>query len=373
MTGFAAGIADAIGLPAVYVRAAFVVLTFAGGVGLLAYGIGVILTISHIETEPTVREISTSQKIGLALMFLAALVALETAQIWFGDAVVWPVALIAFGLAAMLDRSGEDFTTWLDPESDERPTFGRIVVGSAVLLSGVALFFFASNQFSALGTTLFAVLVTVLGLALLAGPFLWRLMTALSEERRDRIRSEERSEVAAHLHDSVLQTLALIQRADEPAKMVTLARAQERELRSWLFEQNPDVDAAQLSTVLQRAASRVERDYDVRIDVVTVGDMSVSGSIEAVVKAAGEAMINAARHAGVNHVSVYAEVSDESVDVYVTDQGLGFDLAAVGDDRHGLSDSIVARMKRHGGEAVIETEVGEGTEVHLSMPLASET
>jgi signal transduction histidine kinase len=196
-----------------------------------------------------------------------------------------------------------------------------------------------------------------------------RLAGDLAAERRDRIRSEERSEMAAHLHDSVLQTLALIQRSDDPKKMVTLARSQERELRSWLYSSAQDNGDETLSRALEAAATRVERAHDVPVEVVVVNDVPVSNGVDAVVKAASEAMHNAAKHSTAGRVSVYAEAVGGMLDVFVTDQGAGFDLDVVPDDRHGIRDSIIGRMERHGGTAAITSEAGEGTEVHLEMPL----
>jgi len=374
-SGFAAGVAESLGVSATYVRAAFVVLALAGGVGLLAYVIGVAITVNSVDAGAK-RSIGRSQKLGLALMLIAALITLRAANLWFGDSVVWPVGLISFGLAAILDK-GDNYnrlSSWLAPGADGtvRPPMSRIVVGTLVLFAGVGTFVVTRDSLAPLGLPLLAVVVTVAGLALLVGPWIVRLVSALNEERGDRIRSEERSEVAAHLHDSVLQTLALIQRSDDPNKMVTLARAQERELRQWLFEADPDTDSALFSTALQSMANRVERDYDVRVELVTVGETLISPALDAMVRAAGEATANAARHAGAPWVSVYAETIDGQVDVYISDQGSGFDVASVNGDRHGIADSIIGRMERHGGRAEVTSEIGSGTEVHLSMPLGSD-
>lgn len=176
--------------------------------------------------------------------------------------------------------------------------------------------------------------------------------------------------MAAHLHDSVLQTLALIQRTDDPKRMVTLARAQERELRRWLYERAASPGSDRLSTALQAIADRVEADFDVPVETVMVGDVALDSGIQAAVGAAGEALTNAAKHAGVDRISLYAEVTDNAVEVFITDQGNGFDPSHVGDDRRGITESIVARMERHGGSAAVTSEPGEGTEVHLALPRA---
>ncbi len=176
--------------------------------------------------------------------------------------------------------------------------------------------------------------------------------------------------MASHLHDSVLQTLALIQRSDDPKRMVTLARGQERELRKWLFESAPTAGLDRLSSAIQVVADRVEADFDIPVEVIGVGDIELDDSMRALVGATGEALTNAAKHSGALKISVYHEVTPDAVEVFVTDQGKGFDAGAVAADRHGVSESIIARMKRHGGAATIMSEPGEGTEVALTMTRA---
>jgi signal transduction histidine kinase len=164
-----------------------------------------------------------------------------------------------------------------------------------------------------------------------------------------------------------LQTLALIQRTDDPKKMVTLARSQERDLRSWLFD-DTNTDADSIEGALTSAATRVEAAHDVPVSVVVVGEVGLPPERQdALIAATTEAMMNAAEHSGAPKISVYAEMAGGSVDVYVSDQGDGFDRDSVGDDRRGIRESIEARMKRHGGIAMIESIAGEGTEVHLTM------
>ena len=199
------------------------------------------------------------------------------------------------------------------------------------------------------------------------GPWVWRMMNELSDERRSRIRTEERAEMAAHLHDSVLQTLALIQRTDDPKRMITLARAQERDLRNWLYS-NDESAAVGLRQALGTMATAVEEKHNVPVEVVVVGDMPLNDRSSALVAAAGEATTNAAKHAGTSKVSVFAEVRDDEAEIFITDLGEGFDPNTIEDDRHGIVDSIIGRMKRQGGEAEINSEPGEGTEVRLTLP-----
>jgi signal transduction histidine kinase len=194
----------------------------------------------------------------------------------------------------------------------------------------------------------------------------------LSREREERRRSAERAETAAHLHDSVLQTLALLQRrSDDPAEVSALARRQERELREWLGGTvRPPGPARALREALEGAAAEVERDHRVAVEVVVVGDAPLDEGLAALVAASREALVNAGKHAGVDAVSLYAEADATAARVFVRDRGRGFDPAAAPADRRGLRESIVARLQRHGGAANIRSAPGSGTEVALSVPLA---
>ncbi len=183
--------------------------------------------------------------------------------------------------------------------------------------------------------------------------------------RSARIRSQERAEVAAHLHDSVLQTLALVQkRAEDPREVAALARRQERELRAWLNNTRPAGEET-LASALEAAAEEVEGDHHVPIEVVTVGDGPLDERAAALVAAAREALVNASKFAGPEPISLYVEVTDERVEVFVRDRGPGFAVDEVPNDRRGVRDSIVGRMERHGGRATVHSTPGYGTEVEL--------
>jgi signal transduction histidine kinase len=206
---------------------------------------------------------------------------------------------------------------------------------------------------------------------LVFGPWFVRLARSLASERSERIRSEERADLAAHLHDSVLQTLALIQRrADDPREVAGLARRQERELRHWLFERRDGQGAVTLAAALEQAAAEVEALHKVRVETVTVGDCPLDERLLATVSAAREALTNAAKFAGGDQIDLYCEVSDERIQVFVRDRGVGFDATAIPDDRRGVSHSILERMRQHGGRAEIHSEPGKGTEVELLMERA---
>ncbi|MDJ0923143.1 MAG: PspC domain-containing protein [Acidimicrobiia bacterium] len=359
--GLAGGIADRVGVPDAYVRAAFVSLSLAGGAGIILYLIGSAIAIESDE-EPA-EPAAMRQVVALSLLFLGLMVFFRGLDLWFGDSVVWSGTLLAFGGAAMWDRTNLFDAT----ESGIAPSRMRIAVGALLLLAGFASFSSGIDAIESMGPAVTAAALTAAGFTIIFGPWVTSLARDLSEERRNRIRSDERSDMAAHLHDSVLQTLALIQRSDDPKRMVTLARAQERDLRNWLYG-SEDGTATGLRQALQNAAGSVEAKQDVPVEVVIVGDMPLAAGSAALVAATGEAMTNAAKHSGATKVSVFAEVREDAVEVFVTDQGTGFDKGQIDPDRHGIVDSIQGRMKRHGGEAEITSEPGEGTEVRLMLP-----
>lgn len=369
VTGLAAGIGRRLGIETVFIRAAFAVLAFLWGLGIVLYVAGWAATIDRasdldVASHPTLER---SQRLGALMVFVAVLLFARGLNIWPGDGVMVPVNLVMFGVAFLFDRRAIDSRSALLSlvETPDKPGRSRTVAGVVLLVIGLGIF--GGNAAPQFGSIFIAVAATGAGLTVLFGPWIYSLAHDLGSERNERIRQEERAEVAAHLHDSVLQTLALIQRSEDPRRMVTLARAQERELRRWLFDSSPSPGSDQLSTAIQSLADRIESDFDIPVDVIGVGDTPFDDATVPLVAAAGEALVNAAKHSGANRISVYHEVTDDAIEVYVTDQGRGFDLDAVGTDRHGLSESITARMRRHGGSATIYSEPGEGTEVALTM------
>jgi signal transduction histidine kinase len=239
-------------------------------------------------------------------------------------------------------------------------------LGSALVITAVLAVLHAAGVLStdrhAIGR-----FIVVLGVfVIVIGPWIVRLARSLSFERAARIRAHERAEVAAHLHDSVLQTLALIQkRAGDPREVAGLARRQERELRNWLLERPAQAERDSIASALERAAAEVEELHRVPIEVVTVGDRPLDNRLEAMVQAAREAMRNAAKFASSERVDLYAEVEPDRVEVFIRDRGVGFDLLAIPPDRRGVRDSILGRMERHGGHAWVRSQPGEGTEVEL--------
>ena len=368
IAGVAGGIANRLGVRSIYVRAAFLALCLAGGVGGVLYLLAALIVPTWPPgEEPPPHHASRMQMAGLGAMFLAMMLLLQAAGIWFGT-IVWPATLVIFGLAIAIDTSGANYEKSLSGITGEgRRSWWLVAVGLAMMVGGLIIVLSSLDQLQALGVVVLAVLLALGGFAIVAGPWIWSLIEDLNTERRARIRSEEKADMAAHLHDSVLQTLALIQRSDDPKRMVTLARSQERELRSWLFDERA-ADTQTLRGGLADAANRVEEAHDVPVSVVVVGESSLPGDRQAaIIGAATEAMMNAAKHSGADRVSVFAEASESQVDVFVTDQGKGFDVDAVDDDRKGVAESIKGRMHRHGGAAKIDSETGVGTEVHLTI------
>lgn len=376
LTGVAGGLADRLGVDPTVIRLAFVSLSLAAGIGIVLYLLAYLAAVEPAAAAAEPPPTSIRQSVAIGLIVLGVLLLLRQAGVWFGDALVWPMVLVALGSAVIWTRAGErdrsrlfELAQRLPVGSQElvlgRGPIIRLAVGAVLLLSGVAGFL-TSGDLSA--NAPIAVTATVLGLGVIAGPGVWRLGRQLTEERRERIRSQERAEVAAHLHDSVLQTLALIQRSGEPREMAALARAQERELRAWLYGGARATDQASLRTAIDETAAGIERTHSVALEVVVVGDCPIDERTAALVLAIREAIVNAAIHSGSSAASVYVEVEEDRLTGFVRDHGSGFVPGDVPPDRRGIRDSIEGRVARFGGSAQITSARGHGTEVRLLMP-----
>ncbi len=392
----AAGLGDTLRIEPNLVRIAFVLLGLAGGVGLALYVGAYFLMRAPDEDAPpaAVRaESDPVQVAALAAVVVGLLLLVRALGWWPGDALMVPLAAAAVGLGLLWVRPGDpevsevpDLPVWLSklpPAAAEsvkvlvgtrRGAVTRLAVGAFLVFTGMLVLLGGLRSWELVRVGVLAPLVVTLGLALALGPGLWHMATELTEERRERIRSQERAEMGAHLHDSVLQTLALVQRrADDPREVVRLARRQERELRAWLLDPNPDTDTApeSLGIALERAAADLEEQHGIPVEVVRVRDCPLDEHLQPLLQAAREAMLNAIRHSGAASVSVYLEVEPEKVTVFVRDTGRGFDLAAVAPDRRGVAESIVGRLARNGGTATVRTAPGEGTQVELVLPRVS--
>ena len=374
--GVASGLGPHLGLEVMVVRVVFVLLAAAGGAGIAAYGLlWVFAPQDPFETVPP-RERGRDLAALVALGSLAVGGLLLMSVLGVGVSLGVAVPLIAVGIGvSILWRQADDASRakW------RRATGTHRLSGAARAAGGVLLVLIGSAPFLGTGSDrmsgsargLFAAFAVALGLALVSSPWWVRMARDLTAERSARIREQERAEVAAHVHDSVLHTLTLIQRhVDNPREVSRLARAQERELRGWLYRPLgtiPDPELA-IAAALERAVAEVEDAHGVVIEVVVVGDAPMDDRLAALRDAAREALVNAAKYARGAPISLYGEVEPDQVTVFVRDRGPGFDVDDVPDDRQGLRQSVRGRMDRHGGRAAVRSASGEGTEVALEMP-----
>ncbi|OMI33354.1 ATP-binding protein [Streptomyces sparsogenes] len=396
--GVARGLAGHLGLPVSWVRFVFLALFMAEGFGALVYALfwfvvplgvgGVEAARPASERGPDggrrvlVRKPDKGQVFALVALLVGMGVFVEHFELGGANAYIWPLLLIGAGVA-LVWRQADNARRAQWVELSRRKQVLPIARGAAgVLLVGAGVTGIVVLQGSAkhLGAVLQAALAVLVGIALLAGPYLVRMAQDLSEERLMRIRAQERAEVAAHVHDSVLHTLTLIQRnAEDPREVARLARAQERELRAWLYRpEGTGKDEAEepdtLAEAVRKAAAEVEDHHGVPIEVVVVGDCPLDEKLAAQLQAAREAMVNAAKYGGDGGaVQVFAEVEGATVFISVRDRGPGFDLDAVPEDRMGVRESIIGRMRRNGGTARLRSAPDGGTEVELEMERAATT
>jgi signal transduction histidine kinase/phage shock protein PspC (stress-responsive transcriptional regulator) len=372
--GVAGGVADHLGMDAFRVRVVFVVLSALAGAGVCAYGLLWFMCPPGTDTEPPTRA-ERRQGIGLAIVGIVAVVSVGFVASGTPAQFLIPLVVVAVG-ASLVWRELD--STWRPRSASARAiTWTRIVGGATLVVIGLVVVVLAgNNRIGGFTTTLLAVAATVLGVLLLTIPLWLRMARMLGAERAARIRNAEREEIAAHLHDSVLQTLALIQkRSGHSDEVQRLARSQERELRRYLFG-GVGQQSDSLTTALKAVAAEVEDHYGVEVEVVTVGDVTAddpSWSADqrrwaALIAATREALVNAAKHSGERTVDVYAEVEGAQVEVFVRDRGVGFDPDEVPEDRRGVSGSIKARVQRHGGSVEIKSTAGRGVDVRMSMP-----
>ena len=372
--GVASAIAREVGVQPIVIRISFVALAIAAGWGVLLY----VLTWAVFSFFATSRlspynpmpkgATSTHRHVAIAMIVLGLLLLFGR---WAPDVVrslTLPIALIlAGGLIAWTRSDGIGGTAIV-----VRLFAGlSVAAGGAIALTGVS-----NLSFVQIATALVIGVAIVAGITIIAVPSVVRMGRALDDERLERIRADERARISAHLHDSVLQTLTLIQRnADNPTQSAALARKQERELRSWLYGTQVDgPDSIHLGRAIEAAASEIEHIHGTKIEVVSVGETNAAlqGNLPALLAATGEAMTNAAAHSGASTIDVFIERSPDSVEVFIRDKGDGFDPALVAPDRKGIAQSIVGRMERAGGHANIFSTPGEGTEIELCLPVTSD-
>ena len=389
VAGVASGIAGHLGLRPLVVRIAFIALLPFSGLGPLLYALyWAVLPIGPTDPRAPRPRRDRRQLFPLLALGLGVLLVQQLIGVGGGAdaALAWLIAVIAVGAGIIWHladpgrrrrwSAAMPQAPWLAPMVDERDRRGfllRLVGGGACVIVGVIGILVVFGPSSGAGFTvllggLLYALIALAGVALVLAPLLWRMFGQLRAERVGRIREQERAEIAAMVHDQVLHTLALIQRkAGDAKEVVRLARGQERSLRNWLYKPTA-APTDKFSAAVEEIVAEVEDTYAIVVESVVVGDIDVTEKVAALVAAAREALVNAARHGKVASVSLYAEVESSSISVYVRDRGVGFEMASVGPDRHGVRGSIVRRMERHGGSAEIRSEPGAGTEVRLSMP-----
>ncbi len=392
--GVAQGLASWLAIDVVLVRVALVIAASSAGIGVIAY-VALWLRLpleSGTERGSGVDQQKPSMDIVSALSTAAISLGLALASRRIGLAlparILWPLLIGAVGIAMVWPRVSDQLgapdrarlleegpralsRTAADFVSSPQTTIPRVIVGGVLVLTGVSAFAVGDPSSDAVRSTIIALIIMALGSACILGPWLVRLTNELSVERVNRAKAQAREEFAAHLHDSVLQTLAIIQRrSDDPRQVVAIARRQERELRAWLYDGTSTLgDVDYLGTALELTAQEVEGDHGVTIDVVMVGDIMIDDRISALVAAAREAMVNAAKHSGQKHIDVFAECTPKAIEVFVRDRGVGFDQLLVSADRRGIAQSICARMERIGGTGKVHSTIGDGTEVELVVPL----
>jgi phage shock protein PspC (stress-responsive transcriptional regulator)/signal transduction histidine kinase len=395
--GVCAAVARRLGIDPILVRVGFAIVCVATtGFAVIAYFIAWPFIPEKGEksqgpapaaaARPTERRIvSANWRVagGVGLLTLSFLLILRELGIWWSDALIWPLILASSG-AALLWRQSRAMAPEPEPVAAHpgalippKPRGQRAGIadlyrggfGIALVIGAVLLFLASNDVLGDAKDVVLTVIAATAGLALILAPFLWRLGRNLASERAERIRSQERAELAAHLHDSVLQTLTLVQkRAGDPREVAQLARHQERELRDWLFDSDRAPASESLARALELAAEEVEDAHRVPINVVAVGDMQMDERAEALTAATREAMVNAAKFApDAGEIAVYAELGPERAQVFVRDRGPGFDPTDVPEDRRGLRESIIGRMERFGGRAEVRSGAGRGTEVALTM------
>ncbi len=378
VAGVATGLSDHLGVSVLFLRIGFVVSIVLGGLGVLLYAAFWVVVPEAVEDggRPDPQD-SSLQLLGFAA--LGAAVLLVGQLFGIGAELLWPAAATVTG-AAILWRQADEASRnrWRSVADRQRAVLSgargrtalRYLAGGGLVLAGMGSFLATQNAFPVARRAALPVVVVTLGLLLVLGPWLLRYWREAAEERTARIREHERVELAGRVHDSMLQTLTLInRRADDPEQVRRLVRHSERALRGWLYRPQPA--AASFQALVSAACAEVEDEYDVVIDVVAVGDLAAGTTTEPILAAMREAVVNAAKHSGERTISVYAEVGEQDVTVYVRDRGKGFNVKAVPADRFGVRESVVHRMERHGGSATIRSTPKSGTEVQLRLPLPS--
>lgn len=388
VAGVCGGLSRTTGIDVTLVRIGFVLLSLGSGVGILVYAL-IWLLVPLDDESSTIfsRAIRDWRGIRLVIAVVPLLVVVQllaaAGHIGYLGSISWPLFLAAAAGILIRRNASDEERIWIT--EDLAPMFGtgrgrrnrwmlwlRVLAGVLIGIAGLSVLVLGPTR-SAMRPVIGSLMVLA-SIVVVFGPWWLSLVRDLMAERQARALAEERAQMAAHVHDSVLQTLALIQRsADDPKHVVRLARAQERELRSWLFDGRPPGRVGEEATTLDEGIGalqrQVEADHGITVQTVVVGDCELTDGLRALLEAAREATVNAAKWSGASDVSVYAEVEPDGVTCFVRDRGCGFDPADVPPDRQGIAQSIRGRMTRFGGAAQVRSSPGTGTEVELSVPI----
>lgn len=379
MGGVCAGIATHLGVNVWLVRAIFVGLLFLNGVGALAYALAIALIpagnpassqlvaptrlaaqLNQLQSKDG-RDQAATIFSGVVLLALAAIL-VAWSRGWLESNAYMPLLIIGCGAALAWSQAEEVMHT---PRS--MAAIARLAAGLALAVLGVLIWLSDHTDMSGMLIGAFAALVMLSVVALVLAPLWLGVIRQLSQTQAAQARASERADIAAHLHDSVLQTLTLLRaQADDPQRVAALALSQERELRAWLYGDNHPTNE-NLRSEVESVSREIEQLYGVPVDSVIVGDTPATAKTRVLTSALREALANAVRH-GKPPISLYVEVSGQEVEAYVRDHGAGFELEAINPDRHGVRDSIIGRMQRHGGSATIRARE-PGTEVCLRLAL----
>ncbi|MFB7944663.1 PspC domain-containing protein [Kitasatospora phosalacinea] len=425
--GVCQGLATHLGVPVTWVRLAFIVLFFSEGIGALLYAaFWVVVPLGINQAAPgadrparradaapgrfgRLRDLlertfhgdegapatadddgqrpapvegrgragSMGQLFALVALVIGVMALLSALGIQTAKPYVWPLLAVGIGVALVWRQADDSrWQNWFGLEPGSRKgAYLRVLSGVLLVVAGIIGYFVTQGVDSPVALVVESSLAVVAGVLVLGGPSMLRMWQDLGAERTARIRAQERAEIAAHVHDSVLHTLTLIQRrAEDPKEVLRLARAQERELRLWLYRPEAAAEAAPdtLAERLREIVAEVEDRHGVHLELVCVGDCPMDEKVASQMQAAREAMVNAAKYGGGGPVQVYAEVEGRTVSVFVRDHGPGFDPDDLPEDRMGVRESIIGRMRRNGGTARVRPAPDGGTEVELEMERAAD-
>ncbi|MDR6938631.1 PspC domain-containing protein [Arcanobacterium hippocoleae] len=401
-----------LGMPAWIWRLAFIMLTFTGVIPLLYLLLWILVPWYRREYEIEIQ----NQRLARGLDLGPTSEDHESSKSWFLLVAVLISAgaffLITTGIAPgnreirilgagfmLLAGAGIIWSTPIDSQRNKRETTALnaarkvvAVIGGGICVVGAVILVLEIAPRNPFFLSLTIALITVITLCLVFYPAVLRLKFSLRETAAQKARESVRADMAAHLHDSVLQSLALIRaRADDADAVRTLARLQEQDLRKYLYSERQNEDTS-TAALLREIAQELERRYQKEINTVITGDCKPDTSVRAVLAATREAITNACKYGGEKEVSLYAELRQtmagqksgetvqqahlavqkdhlilrQSIEVWIRDRGPGFDPHTIAPDRAGIRDSIIGRLRRIGGSAEIRSPLQSGgTEVHL--------